>query len=130
MWLRRGLVLAGLLAVGWAVARVGALWAGADWVVGDDDPHGYFAIFSLLLLPFLAVAAVLLAVDVRELWRSGRGGRIGSGVALALSAPLAGPLAIPAAAVGVAIVVVAAADGAQRRRRTSGGMPEVRRRPR
>jgi hypothetical protein len=109
MWLRRGLVLAGLLAVGWAVARVGALWAGADWVVGDDDPHGYFAIFSLLLLPFLAAAAVLLAVDARGLWRSGRGGRVGSGVALALSAPLADPLAIPVAGVGVAIVVVALA---------------------
>jgi hypothetical protein len=109
MWLRRGLVVAGLLAVGWAVVRVGALWAGADWVVGDDDPHGYAAIFSLLLLPLLAAAAVLLTMDARDLWRSRHGGRVWSGVALALSAPLAAPLAIPVAAVGVAIVVTALA---------------------
>jgi hypothetical protein len=107
--LRRILVIAGLAAVGWSVVRVGALWAGADWVVGDDDPHGYLAIFSLLLLPFLAAAAVLLALDARALWRAGRGGGVASGVTLALSAPLAGILAMPVAAVGVAIVVAALA---------------------
>jgi hypothetical protein len=57
---------------------------------------------------------VAAAVD---LWRRGRSPRVTPGVALALSAPLASPLAVAALVVGAAIVAAAVVD----RRRVSPG---------
>lgn len=103
---RRGLLLAGLAVAAWAVTRVALLVSGVGDVVSDDDPHGYAAIFSLVLVPVLVSAVALLVAGLR------RGGplRIGPGVALILSAPLASPLALLTAAVGVAIVAAAVID--------------------
>jgi hypothetical protein len=111
-WLRRGLLLAGLATAGWAVTRVVLLFSGnGDLVVADDDRHGYIAIFSLVLLPVLALAVATLIADTIELWRQrGRSYHVGPGVALAISAPLTSPLALAAVAIGVAIVVAALAD--------------------
>jgi hypothetical protein len=104
---RRGLLLAGLAVAVWAATRVVRLLAGDDSVVAADDRHGYAAIFSLVLVPVLAIAVVTLVTATAQLWRQGRSHRIGPGVALALSAPLAGPLAIAALAIGAAIVATA-----------------------
>lgn len=100
----RGLLLAGLAIAVWSATRVGRLISGDDSVVADDDPHGYVAIFSLVLVPVLVVAVVTL---VTALWRRDRPDRIAPGVTLALSAPLAGQLAIAALAIGAAIVATA-----------------------
>jgi hypothetical protein len=100
--------VAGLAAVAWSAVRVVLLLAGSDDVVADDDPHGYAAIFSLFLLPVLILAAALLVRDATDVWRPDRPHhRVGGGVALTVSAPLAGPLAIPVAVLGVAITVAA-----------------------
>jgi cytochrome bd-type quinol oxidase subunit 2 len=104
---RRALLVAGLAAVTWSAGRVVLLLAGSDDVVADDDPHGYAAIFSLFLLPVLILAAALLVRDALDVWRPSRSHRVGGGVALTVSAPLAGPLAIPVAVLGVAIAVAA-----------------------
>jgi len=110
LWLRRGLLLAGLAVAGWAATRTVLLLTGNDDVVADDDRHGYLAIFSLVLLPVLAIAIVTLVTDTIELWRSiGRSYHVAPGVALTFSAPLASPLTILAAVLGVAIVVAALA---------------------
>lgn len=103
----RGLVLAGLAVAGWAVTRVVRLLSGDDSAVADDDPHGYVAIFSLVLIPALVLAVVTLVEAAVDLWRRGRTRRIAPGVALALSAPLASPVAIAALVVGAAIVAAA-----------------------
>lgn len=100
----RGLLLAGLAVAVWSVSRVVRLLSGDDSVVADDDRHGYAAIFSLVLVPVLALAVVTL---VTALLRRDRPHRIAPGVSLALSAPLAGQLAIAALAIGAAIVVTA-----------------------
>jgi hypothetical protein len=97
----RGLLLAGLAIAAWSVTRVVRLLTGDDSVVADDDVHGYAAIFSLVLIPVLAVAVVSIVTAFR------RRGRIAPGVTLALSAPLAGPLAIAALAIGAALVATA-----------------------
>ncbi|MBB4912170.1 hypothetical protein [Actinophytocola algeriensis] len=103
---RRGLLLAGLAVAGWAVIRATLLLSGNDDVVADDDPHGYVAIFSLVLIPVLLLAVgTLLACVIAP-----RSHRIVPGVALVLSAPLASPLALVAAAIGVAILVDAVVD--------------------
>jgi hypothetical protein len=121
LWLRRGLLLAGLATAGWAVTRAVLLLSGnGDRVVADDDRHGYVAIFSLVLLPVLALAVATLIVDTAELWRRrgrsrDRSSHVGPGVALAISAPLASPLAIAAVVIGVAIVAAALVDRHQRR---------------
>ncbi|GAB1510113.1 hypothetical protein [Actinophytocola sp. KF-1] len=107
---RRALFLAGLAVAVWSVVRVVRLVAGDDSAVADDDRHGYAAIFSLVLTPVLAVAVVTLVTATAELWRSGRSQRIAPGVALALSAPLASPVAIAAVAVGAAILTAAIVD--------------------
>ena len=107
---RRGLLLTGLAVAGWSVTRVVRLLGGDDSVVADDDPHGYAALFSLFLTPVLVLAVVTLVTTAVELWRRGRSHRVAPGVALALSAPLAGPLAIGAVAVGVAVVATAVLD--------------------
>ncbi|MFC4857650.1 hypothetical protein [Actinophytocola glycyrrhizae] len=111
--IRRGLLLAGLAVTCWSVTRTVLLLSGHD-VVPDDDRHGYLAIFSLVLLPVLVVAVVTLVADTAELWRRGhspgRSRHVGPGVALALSAPLASPVAAVAVVVGVAIVVAARTD--------------------
>lgn len=104
----RGLPLAGLAVAVWSVSRVVRLLSGDDSVVADDDRHGYAAIFSLVLVPVLALAVVTL---VTALLRRDRLHRIGPGVSLALSAPLAGQFAIAALAVGAAIVVTAIVTG-------------------
>jgi len=101
---RRGLLLAGLAVAVWSATRVARLVSGDDSVVAADDPHGYAAVFSLVLVPVLAVAVVTL---VAQLCRRGRTRGIAPGVALALSAPLAGPLAIAALAIGAVIVATA-----------------------
>lgn len=108
--LRRGLLLAGLATAGWSVTRVVLLLSGSDQVVADADRHGYVAIFSLVLLPVLALAVGTLVSDSVDLWRRRRSHHVGPGVALVLSAPLAGSLALAAAAIGVAIVVAALID--------------------
>jgi hypothetical protein len=106
---RRALAVAGLVAVAWSAGRVVLQLAGSDAVVADDDPHGYAAIFSLFLLPVLILAAALLVRDALDVWHPGRSPhrrhRVGGGVALTVSAPLAGSLALPVAVLGVAIVV-------------------------
>ncbi|MFI7673464.1 hypothetical protein [Actinophytocola sp. NPDC049390] len=107
---RRGLLLAGLAVAGWSVTRVVRLVSGDDSVVADDDPHGYVAIFSLVLTPVLALAVVTLVTATVDLWRRGRSRHLAPGVALALSAPLASPLALAALAVGAAIVAAAVVD--------------------
>ncbi|MFI6025856.1 hypothetical protein [Amycolatopsis magusensis] len=108
LWPRRGLVLAGLLTAAWAVTRVVLQLSGhEDLVVAESDRHGYMAVFSLVLVPFLLVAVVTLVADTVELWRHGRSRRVGSGVALLLSAPLAGGLALVAAVLGVALIATA-----------------------
>ena len=100
---RRGLLLAGLAVAAWSTVRVGRLLAGDDSVVADDDPHGYAAIFSLVLVPVLVVAVVsLVTAIVRD-----RVHGVAPGVTLALSAPLAGPLAIAALTIGTAIIASA-----------------------
>jgi hypothetical protein len=99
------LLIAGLAVAGWAVVRTTLLLSGDDSVVSDDDPHGYVAIFSLVLIPVLALAVGTLVAALRH-----RSLRITPGVALVLSAPLASPLALVAVVVGVAIVVLAAVD--------------------
>lgn len=96
-----GLRVAGLVVAGWAVVRVVLLLSGDDDVVAADDRHGYVAIFSLVLIPVLALAVGTLLTDLLA-----RRTRIGPGVALVLSAPLAQPVALVAVAVGVAIIVV------------------------
>ena len=103
---RRALLVAALVVAAWAATRVVLLLSGADGVVSDNDPHGYTAIFSLLLTPLLVLAVALLATNLR------RGGplRIAPGVALTLSAPLASPVALVAVALGVAIIVAAVVD--------------------
>ena len=93
---RWGLLLAGLAVAAWAMTRVVLLVSGVDAVVSAHDPHGYTAIFSLLLAPVLLLAVALL---VAGLLRGGRL-RVGPGIALALFA----------AAVGVAIVAAAVID--------------------
>ncbi|AXB41702.1 hypothetical protein [Amycolatopsis albispora] len=110
--LRRGLLVAGLALTAWSVLRVVLLLSGNEAVISDDDRHGYLAIFSLVLLPVLAAAAVTLVTATREVWRHGRW-RIGPGVALVLSAPLASPLALASVLVGVTILVVVALDRRQ-----------------
>ena len=114
LMLRRGLLLAGLAAAGWSVTRVVLLFSGNDSVVADSDPHGYIAVFSLVLLPVLVIAVAALVADTVDLWRRGhspgRSRRVGAGVTLVLSAPLAGEFALATAAVGVAIVVAAVID--------------------
>jgi len=116
LWIRRGLLLAGLATAGWAAIRVVLLLSGNDdLVVADDDRHGYFAIFSLVLLPVLVLAVATLVADSTELWRQrgrspNRSCHVAPGVALALSAPLTGPLTLAAVVIGVAIVVAALAD--------------------
>ena len=105
---RRALVVAGLAAVAWSAGRVVLLLAGSNDVVADGDPHGYAAIFSLFLLPVLLLAAALLVRDALDVWRPrGSHHHVGGGVALTVSAPLAGPLAIPVAVLGVAIAAAA-----------------------
>ncbi len=62
-----GLRLAGLVVAGWAVVRVVALLSGNDDVVAADDPHGYVAIFSLVvLIPVLALTVGTLLADLRR----------------------------------------------------------------
>ncbi|UJW29596.1 hypothetical protein L3Q67_30760 [Saccharothrix sp. AJ9571] len=108
LWPRRGLVLAGLLTAAWAVTRVALQLSGhEDLVVAESDRHGYVAIFSLVLVPFLLVAVVTLVADTVELWRHGRSRRVGSGVALLLSAPLAGELVLVAAVLGACLIATA-----------------------
>ncbi len=106
----RGLLVAGLAVACWSVTRVVRLLAGDDSVVGEDDPHGYVAIFSLVLLPVLALAAGSLVAAAVDVWRHGRSQRVAPGVTLALSAPLAGPLAVVALVVGAAVVAAAVVD--------------------
>ncbi|MGB3438839.1 MAG: hypothetical protein WBA97_08825 [Actinophytocola sp.] len=112
--LRRGLLLAGLAIAGWSTTRVALLLSGSDLAVADGDRHGYVAIFSLVLLPVLVLAVATLVTDAVELWRRGhspgRSHHVVPGVALVLSAPLAGSLVLAAAAVGVTIVVAALID--------------------
>lgn len=103
----RGLLLAGLAIAVWSVTRVVRLLSGDDSVVADDDPHGYTAIFSLVLIPVLAMAVTMLATATSQLWRRNRPHGVAPGVTLALSAPLAGQLAIAALAIGAAIVATA-----------------------
>lgn len=110
---RRGLLLAGFAVAGWAVTRAVLLLSGNESVVAENDRHGYVAIFSLVLLPVLVAAVVTLVLAAGEVWRHGRW-TIGPGVALALSAPLASPIALVAFGLGVAIVVVALVDRRQR----------------
>ena len=107
---RRGLLLAGLAVAAWSVSRVARLLAGDDSVVADSDPHGYAAIFSLVLIPVLAIAVVTLVARLRR-----RAHGIAPGVALALSAPLAGPLALAALAIGAAIIAMALLDKREER---------------
>jgi hypothetical protein len=107
---RRGLLLAGLAVAGWAVTRTILLLSGNEDVVSDDDVHGYLAIFSLVAAPVLALAFGTLLADTVTLWRGRRTRHVAPGVTLVLSAPLASPLAIVAAVVGVAIVVTALLD--------------------
>jgi hypothetical protein len=107
-WLRRGLLLAGLAVAGWAATRSVLLLSGNEDVVSDDDYHGYFAIFSLVLLPVLVLAIATLLTDTIRLRRpADRSWRVVPGVALALSSPLAGSLALAAIVIGAAIVVTA-----------------------
>jgi hypothetical protein len=106
------LLIAGLAVTGWAVVRTTLLLSGDDSVVSDDDPHGYVAIFSLVLIPVLALAVGTLVAGLRR-----RSGRVVAGVALVLSAPLASPLALVALVVGVAIVVTAVVDRQRSARR-------------
>jgi len=85
------------------------------WGVADDDRHGYIAIFSLILLPVLALAVATLAADFTELWQRrsrsrDRSCHVGPGVALALSTPLAGRLTLAAMVIGAAVVVAAVTD--------------------
>jgi hypothetical protein len=111
--IRRGLLLIALAIAAWSMTRAALLLSGNDQVVADSDPHGYFAIFSLVLLPVLAVAVATVVSDTAELWRRGRSGRschVSPGLTLALSAPLAGPFALAAVIIGVAVVVAALAD--------------------
>ncbi|MGC7098402.1 hypothetical protein ACPZ19_27335 [Amycolatopsis lurida] len=112
LMLRRGLLLAGFATAGWSVTRAVLLLSGNDAVVAEDDRHGYVAIFSLMLLPVLAAAVVTLVTATAGVWRDGRW-RIGPGVALVLSAPLAGPVGLVAAVTGVAIIAVALVDRRQ-----------------
>jgi len=118
LWLvvtRRALVLAGLAAVAWSAARVVLLLTGhGDLVVTAGDTHGYQAIFSLLLLPPLVLAGVTVATEVRHPTRPWR---IAPGVALTLSAPLSGELAIATVAIGAALTATALLG---RRRPTNG----------
>ncbi|MGA6161584.1 hypothetical protein [Amycolatopsis magusensis] len=108
LWPRRGLVLAGLLIAIWAVLRVVLQLSGhEDLVVAERDRHGYVAVFSLVLVPFLLVAVVTLVADAVELWRQGRSSRVGSGVALLLASPLAGGLALVAAVLGASLIATA-----------------------
>ncbi len=97
-----GLRLAGLVVACWAVVRVVLLLSGNGDVVAADDPHGYTAIFSLVLVPVLALAVGTVLADLLA-----RRTRIVTGVALVLSAPLAHPVALVAAAIGVAIIATA-----------------------
>ncbi|MBN6041091.1 hypothetical protein [Amycolatopsis sp. 195334CR] len=113
LMLRRGLLLAGFVVTGWAATRVALLLSGNEAVVAEDDRHGYVAIFSLVLMPVLAAALVALVIAAGEVWRHGRW-PIGPGVALALSSPLASPVALVAFALGVVIIVVALVDRRQR----------------
>lgn len=106
---RRGLLLAGLAVTGWAVTRLVLLLSGHDVVT---DPHGYVAIFSLVLVPLLALAIGTLVAALRHGRRT-----LVPGVALVLSAPLASPLALVAVAIGLGIVAVALVD----RARSGGG---------
>lgn len=116
LWFRRGLLIAGLAVAAWSVVRVALLLGGVEEVVADDDAHGYASIFSLVLLPVLVVAVWTLVADTVELWRRGRSHRVGPGVALVLSAPLAGGFAPAAAVIGVAIVATAVLDRRHARR--------------
>jgi hypothetical protein len=104
---RRGLLLAGLVAVTWSATRVVRLLAGDESVVPDSDPHGYATITSLVLLPVLVFAAATLVVD---LFRRGHSPHLGPGVALVLSAPLAGGFALVAASLGVAVIAATLID--------------------
>lgn len=113
---RRGLLLAGLVVVAWSVSRVVRLFAGDESVVPDNDPHGYVTIMSLVLLPVLVFAAATLVADTVELFRRGRSRHLGPGVALILSAPLAGRFALVAASLGVAVIVAALVDRRHARR--------------
>ena len=107
---RRGLLLAGLAVACWAVTRTVLLLSGNEDVLADDDVHGYAAIFSLVLTPVLALAVGTLLAGTIALWRGRRTRHVAPGVTLVLSAPLASPLAIVAAVLGVAIVVAALLD--------------------
>lgn len=102
---RTGPLLAGLVVAGWAVVRTTLLLTGDDSVVSDDDPHGYVAIFSLVLIPVLVLAVGTLVAALLR-----RSTSVVAGVALVLSAPLASPVALVAVAVGVAVVGTAVLD--------------------
>lgn len=98
--LRLALVLAGGAVVVWSAVRVVRLLAGFDLV--DGDPHGYAAIFSLVLVPFLVAAGVWLVRDAM-----GPGPvRVGTGVLLMVSSPVAGSCAVVGFVVGGVIVAV------------------------
>ncbi|OLF11985.1 hypothetical protein BLA60_08090 [Actinophytocola xinjiangensis] len=97
---RRALLLAGLAATVWSTVRVALLLTGNESLVLADDTHGYQAVLSLLLIPFLLVAAIALTTE----WRDPAGPwRVTPGVALLLSAPLSGQIALATAALGVTI---------------------------
>lgn len=102
---RRALLLAGLAATAWSATRVTLLLTGHEnLVLTTGDVHGYQAIFSLPLLPFLLVAATTLVTE----WRHpNRPWRITPGVTLALSAPLSGQLTIATVILGAAITATA-----------------------
>lgn len=106
-WPRLALVLMGLAVAVWSAVRVARVLVDSGFDPGDSDPHGYLAIFSLVLVPFLVAALVTLVRDAARLWRStGPTRRVGAGVALVLSSPLAGQFTLVAVAVGVALVAV------------------------
>jgi hypothetical protein len=104
---RRVLLLCGLAVAGWAVVRVVLLLTGSDVA---DDPHGYATVFSLVLTPVLGLAVWALVSETAALWRGHHHRRFASGVALALSAPLAGSHAVAGVVLGVAIVGAARLD--------------------
>lgn len=111
LWLRQTLVLMGLAVAVWSAVRVARVLFDSGFDPGDSDPHGYLAIFSLVLIPFLVAALVALIRDAARLWRStAPTRRVGAGVALVLSAPLAGQFTLVAFAVGGALVAVNIVD--------------------
>lgn len=100
---RRALLLSGLAAATWSATRVTRLLLGDGSVVPAGDPHGYATIFSLVLTPALAIATTTLITS----WPEERQTRTTPGVTLALSAPLAGPLALPTLVIAAAITITA-----------------------